>query len=74
VNADKGVSPRDRKYFIAVQNDASDEEVITFWLSVFYLAEHHVPMFVAKQWAEKANNIGEWMALLERNTVPQGSN
>jgi hypothetical protein len=49
VNADKAASPRDRKYFIAVQNDAPDEEVIAFWLSVSYLEDHHVPMFVAKQ-------------------------
>jgi hypothetical protein len=74
VNADKGVSPTGRRYFTAVQNDAPDEEVIAFWLSVSYLEEHHVPMFVAKQWAEKATNISEWMALLERNTAPRGNN
>jgi hypothetical protein len=51
-----------------------DEEVIALWLSVSYLEEHHVPMFVAKQWAEKATNISEWMALLERNTAPRGTN
>jgi hypothetical protein len=49
VNADKGVSARDRKYCTAAQNDAPDEEVIAFWLSVSYLEDHHVPMFVAKQ-------------------------
>jgi hypothetical protein len=74
VNADKGVSPTDRRYFTAAQNDAPDEEVIAFWLSVSYLEEHHVPMFVAKQLAEKATNISEWMALLERNTAPRGNN
>jgi hypothetical protein len=74
VNVDKGVSLTDRNYFTSVQNDASDEEVIAFWLSVSYLEEHHVPMFVAQQWAEKATNIGEWMALLERNTAPRGNN
>jgi hypothetical protein len=31
-------------------------------------------MFVAKHWAEKATNISEWMALLERNTAPRGTN
>jgi hypothetical protein len=33
-----------------------------------------VPMFVAKHWAEKATNVSEWMALLERNTAPPGNN
>jgi hypothetical protein len=36
-----------------VQLNSTDEEVISFWLSVSYLDKHHVPMFVAKQWGEK---------------------
>jgi hypothetical protein len=74
VNADNGVSPEERSYFAAVQNDASDEDVISFWLSVSYLEEHQVPIFVAKQWAKRASNISEWMALLERNTAPPENN
>jgi hypothetical protein len=74
VYADEGVSPTGRNYFTAVQNAALDEEVIAFWLSVSCLKEHHVPMFVAKQWAGKATNISEWMALLERNTAPRRNN
>ena len=74
VNADKDVSSAERSSFTAAQNDSSDEEVVSLWLSVFYLEEHLVPMFVAKQWAKRANNISEWMALLERNTAPPENN
>jgi hypothetical protein len=74
VDAAKEVSPADRSYFTAAQNNSSDEEVISFWLSVSYLEEHQVPMFVAKQWAKRAKNICEWMALLEQNTAPPGNN
>lgn len=72
VNADKGASPAERRFFTAVQNDASDEEVISFWLSVSYLEKHRVLMFVVKQWGQRASNISEWMAPLERNTAPLG--
>jgi hypothetical protein len=34
VNADTEVSPAQRIYFAAAQNDSSDEEIISFWLSV----------------------------------------
>jgi hypothetical protein len=54
VNAAKDVSPAERSYFTAAQNDSSDEQVIAFWLSVSYLEERQVPMFVAKQWAKRA--------------------
>jgi hypothetical protein len=74
VNAAKDVSQVERDHFTAAQNDSSDEEVICFWLSVSYLDDHQVPMFVAKHWAKQANNISEWMALLERNTTPPGNN
>jgi hypothetical protein len=74
VGADKEVSSAERSNFVSVQNAASDEEVISFWLSVSYLEEHRVPMFVVKQWGQKASNISEWMALLERNTVPPENN
>jgi hypothetical protein len=74
VNADEGVSPAERRYFDAVQGNSSDEEVISFCLSVSYLEEHQVPTFVAKQWAKRATNISEWMALLERNTAPPENN
>jgi hypothetical protein len=74
VNADEGVSSTERRYFHAVQLNSTDEEVISFWLSVSYLDKHHVPMFVAKQWAKQANDLNEWMALLERNTAPPGRN
>jgi hypothetical protein len=40
VGADADVSSAERSYFAAVQNNASDEQVIPFWLSVSYL-EHH---------------------------------
>jgi hypothetical protein len=74
VGADKDVSSAERSYFAAVQNDSSDEEVISFWLSVSYLEEHRVPLFVAKMWAKRAANLIEWMALLERNTAPPENN
>jgi hypothetical protein len=32
VGADKDVSPAERSYFTAMQNDSSDEDVISFWL------------------------------------------
>jgi hypothetical protein len=48
--------------------------VISFWLSVSYLGNHRVPMFIVKQWARRATNISEWMALLERNTAPPENN
>jgi hypothetical protein len=74
VGADEDVSVAERSYFAAVQNDASDEEVISFWLSVSYLEDHRVPIFVAKQWGQRASNISEWMALLEGNTAPPENN
>jgi hypothetical protein len=74
VSADKDVSPAERSYFTAMQNDSSDEEVISFWLSVSYLENHRVPMFIVKQWARRATNISEWMALLEWNTAPPENN
>ena len=74
VNADTEVSPAQRIYFAAAQNDCSDEEIISFWLSVSSLEEHQVPMFVAKYWAKHASNFVEWMWLLEYNTAPPGNN
>jgi hypothetical protein len=74
VSAEKDVSSAERSYFAAVQNDSSDEEVISFWLSVSYLEDHRVPMFVAKKWAKKADNLIEWMTLLEQNTSPPENN
>jgi hypothetical protein len=73
-NAAKDVSPAERDHFTAVQNDCSDEEIISFWLSVSSLKERQVPMFVAKQWAKRTTNISEWIALLERNTAQSGNN
>ena len=55
--ADANVSPAERIYFAAAQNDCSDEEIISFWLTVSSLEEHQVPMFVAKHWAKRASNI-----------------
>ena len=52
--ADANVSPAERIYFAAAQNDCSDEEIISFWLAVSSLEEHQVPMFVAKHWAKRA--------------------
>jgi hypothetical protein len=74
VSADKDVSSAERSYFAAAQNVASDEEVISFWLSVSYLEDHRVPMFVVKQCARRASNISEWMSLLEWNTAPPENN
>jgi hypothetical protein len=70
----QGSPIRSAVYFAAVQNDASDKQVISFWLSESYLEDHRVPMFVVKQWELKASNISEWMALLERNTAPPQNN
>jgi hypothetical protein len=36
VSADKDVSPAERSYLTAMQNDSSDEDVISFWLSVSF--------------------------------------
>jgi hypothetical protein len=74
VNADTEVSPAQRIYFAAAQNDSSDEEIISFWLSVSRLEEHRVPMFVARHWATRSSNFIEWMVLLEHNTAPPGNN
>ena len=72
--ANANVSPAERIYVAAAQNECSDEEIISFWLAVSSLEEHQVPMFVAKHWAERASNFIEWMALLENNTAPPGNN
>jgi hypothetical protein len=74
VGADKDVSPVERNYFTAIQNDSSDEEVIAFWLSVSSLEQHQLPMFIVEEWAKRATSINEWMVLLERNTAPLGNN
>jgi hypothetical protein len=74
VNASKEISPAQRIYFAAGQNDSSDEEIISFWLSVSRLEEHQVPMFVAKHWAARSSNFVDWMLLLEHNTAPPGNN
>ena len=66
VNANKDVSIVERRYFASLQNDSSDEEIVSFWLSVSCLEDHQVPMFVVERWAERASTINEWMALLER--------
>jgi hypothetical protein len=69
VNLDKSVSLASRNSFIIGQRDYSDEQIISFWLSVSDIDDHRVPMFVVRQWAKKATNIDEWMALLEQNTT-----
>jgi hypothetical protein len=74
VDADTDVSPEQRIYFAAAQNNCSDEGIIAFWLSVSSLEEHQVPMFVAKHWAIRSSNFIEWMVLLEHNTAPPGNN
>ena len=74
VSADKDVSPAERSHFTAMQNNSSDEDVISFWLSVSYLDNHRVPMFIVTQWAQRATNISELMALLEWNTAPPENN
>ena len=61
IQSDTEVSPAQRIYFAAAQNDCSDEEIISFWLSVSSLEGHQVPMFVAKHWAKHASNFIEWM-------------
>jgi hypothetical protein len=71
VSADKDVSPAERSHFTGMQNNSSDEDVISFWLSVSYLDNHRVPMFIVTQ---RATNISEWMALLEWNTAPPENN
>jgi hypothetical protein len=72
--ADANVSPAERIYFAAAQNDCSDEEIISFWLAVSNLEGHQVPLFVAKHWAERASNFIEWMAPLKDNTAPPEDN
>jgi hypothetical protein len=63
VNPDTEVSPAQRIHFAAAQNDCSDEQIISFWLSVSNLDEHH-----------RSSNFIEWMILLEHNTAPPGNN
>jgi len=53
VAADKDVSLPDRILFAAAQNDCSDEEIISMWLSVSSVQEHQVPMFVVELWARR---------------------
>jgi hypothetical protein len=43
VNADKNVSLAQGIHFAAAQNDCSDEEVISFWLSIFFAAPDRTP-------------------------------
>lgn len=74
VDADKSVSAADRNFFTAGQKKASDEEVISFWLSISRLDANQVPMFVAKKFAAQAEDIDEWMTLLDQNTVPPEEN
>jgi hypothetical protein len=69
LNQDKSASILDRCYLTLVQHDYSDEEIVSLWLSVSFLRDHQVPMFVVKHWAEKAADINEWMSLLERHTT-----
>jgi hypothetical protein len=57
VNADTEVSPAQRIYFAAAQKHCSDEQIISFWLSVSSLEEHQVPMFVAKHGASRSSNF-----------------
>ena len=64
INRDKSLSLADRYYFVIGQRDFSDEEIISFWLSVSCLEERQMPMFVVEKWAERSSNIHEWMELL----------
>ena len=69
VSADKDVRLQNEVISPQYRATLLDEEVISFWLSVSNLEQHQVPTFVAVQWAKRANGVGEWMALLERNTA-----
>jgi hypothetical protein len=73
VNSDKAMSVEERSFFTTVQN-ASDEEIIAFWLSLSNPRDHHVSVAVAKQWVKEANDIGEWMSILKQHSGPQGNN
>jgi hypothetical protein len=64
INRDKSVSLADRYYFVIGQRDFSDEEIISFWLSVSCLENNRMPMFVVEKWAERSSNIYEWTELL----------
>lgn len=77
VDAAKDVSLAERSYFTSAQNDSFRRRghlLLVVGLLPRGLEEHQVPMFVAKQWAKRATNISEWMALLERNTAPPENN
>jgi hypothetical protein len=74
VRSDAMVSAAKCIYLTAVQDDCTDEEIISLWLSVSSLEKRRVPMFVAKHWARRASNFIEWMTLLEHNTAPLGNN
>jgi hypothetical protein len=74
VHAEAKVSPAQRIYFAAAQNDCSDEDIISFWLSMSNREDHQVPMFVAEHWAIRSSNFIEWMVLLEHKTAPARNN
>ncbi len=74
INLDVGVTLLDRCYLTIVEHDFSDEEIVSLWLSVSYLGDHQVPMFVATHWAKKVTNIDDWMRLLKLNTTAPKNN
>jgi hypothetical protein len=74
VGWDESVPIASRISFMIDQFDFSDEQVISFWLSISYLENRQAPMFVVKQWAAKATSINEWMTLLELNTTRPENN
>jgi hypothetical protein len=56
------------------QFDFSDEQIISFWLSISHLEDRQVPLFIVRQRAKKATSVTEWMTLLELNTTRPENN
>jgi hypothetical protein len=74
VSRDESVSIAYRISFMIEQPEFSDEQIISFWLSISHLEDRQVPMFIIKQWAKKASSLKEWIAFLELNTTPPENN
>lgn len=74
INRNGAVTLVDRCYLAIIEQDFSDEEIVSLWLSVSRLDDHRIPMFVARHWAGKVTNIDDWMKLLKRHTTAPKNN
>jgi hypothetical protein len=68
LSAGKDVSLAELRYFTAMQNDSSDEDWISFWLSSLIWTTIECRCLSSRGGRDGQPIISEWMALLERNT------